>query len=178
MNERSTNSILRNENSSSHLKSNQDTSNSSVTAVVKTCLAVTLSIILLLQVILSSVIVVLYLKVSTLEAHEPTLVATQINKTLLNNVISLQLEFKELQQQNNASKYPAKQNTSFLGCFHEIASLNSSVQLAVKYLKGIALPILSYNQSCAEIAKSSKGYSSGDYILKLSTEVIRTVIVT
>ena len=77
------------ENSPSCLKSNQDSSNSSVTSMVKTCFAVTFSIILLLQVILSSIIVVLYLKVSTLEAHAPTIVATQMNKTLLNNLISL-----------------------------------------------------------------------------------------
>ena len=177
VNESSNNSILRNGISSSHLKSNQDTSNSSVTAMVKTYLAVTFSIILLLQVILSSVIVVLYLKVSTLEAYEPTLEATQINKTLLNNLMSLQLEFRELLQQKNASKYPAKQNFSFLEnqCFHEIASLNSSVQLALKDLKSTLLPILSYNQTCKEIANSSNGYSSGDYILKLSAEAIKTV---
>ena len=177
MNEKRNSSFLRKENSSSHLKSNQDTSNSSVTSTVKTCLAVTFSTILLLQVILFSIMVVIYLKVSTLEAHKPTLEAAHINKTLLNNLISLQLEFRELPQQNNLSKYSAKQNFSFLEnqCFHEIASLNSSVKLAVNYLKGILLPILSYNQSCAEIAKSSKGYSSGEYILKLSTEAIRTV---
>ena len=177
VNESSNKKNLSKEISSPYLKSKQDTSNSSVTFVVKNCLAITFSMILLLQVILSSVIVVLYLKVSTLEANEQTLVTTQINKTLLNNLISHQLEFRELLQQNNASKYTTKQNFSFLDnqCYHEIASLNSSVQLAVNYLKRVALPILSYNQTCAEIAKSSNDYSSGDYILKLSAEAIRTV---
>ena len=178
VNERRNSTFLRKDNPSSHLKSNQDTSNSSVTSKVKTCLAVTFSIILILQVILSSVIVVLYLKVSTLEAHEQTLAAAgQINKTLLNNLISLQLEFRELLQQNNASKYPDKQNFSLLEnrCYNEIASLNSSVQSVVNDLKMIVLPIVSYNQTCPEIAKSSNGYSSGDYILKLSAEAIRTV---
>ena len=176
VNERRNSTFLRKDNPSSHLKSNQDTSNSSVTSKGKTCLAVTFSIILILQVILSSVIVVLYLKVSTLEAHEPTLAAAgQINKTLLNNLISLQLEFRELLQQNNASKYPDKQNFSLLEnrCYHEIAFLNYSVQLAVNYLISTILPILSYNQTCQEM--SSNGYSSGDYILKLSAEAIRTV---
>ena len=175
-NESSNKKILSKENSSPYLNS-KDTSNSSVTTMVKTCLTVTFSIILLLQVILSSVIVVLYLKVSTLEAHEPTLAATQINKTLLNNLISFQLEFRKLLQQNNASKYPDKQNFSFLEnqCYNKIASLNSSVQSVVIDLKMIVLPIVSYNQTCPEIAKSSNDYSSGDYILKLSTEAITTV---
>ena len=177
VNESSNKKNLSKEISSPYLKSKQDTSNSSVTFVVKNCLAITFSMILLLQVILSSVIVVLYLKVSTLEANEPTVATTQINKTLLNYLLSHQLEFRELLQQNNASKYTTKQNFSFLDnqCYHKIASLNSSVQLAVNYLKRVALPILSYNQTCAEIAKSSNDYSSGDYILKLSAEAIRTV---
>ena len=173
VNERRNNSLLSKEKSSSHLKSNQDTSNSSVTSIVKPCLAVTFSIILILQVILSSIIVILYIKVSALEVHEPK----QINKTLLYNLISLQLEFRELLQQINASKYPYKQNFSFLEnkCYYEIASLNSSVHFAVNDLKSTLLPISSYNQTCPEIAKFSNGYSSGDYILKLSAEAIRTV---
>ena len=35
--------------------------------------------------------------------------------------------------------------------------------------------IITYNQICPEIAKSSNGYSLGDYILELSAEAIRTV---
>ena len=42
-------------------------------------------------------------------------------------------------------------------------------------MKNSLHPIISYNQTCEEIAKSSNGYSSGDYILKLSAEAIRTV---
>ena len=168
--ENSDNKILSKENSSSLLKSNQETSNSSFTFTMKTCLTVTFLIIVLMQVTLCSVIVVLYLKVSTLEAHESTLSATQINKTLLNNLISLQLEFRELGQQN-------KQNFLFLESQfnHEIASLNSSVLVAENILKRILHPIVGYNQTCAEIGKLSNGYSSGDYILKLSAEAIRTV---
>ena len=177
VNESSNKKNVSKENSSRYLKSKKDISNSSVTSELKTCLAVTFSMILLLQVILSSLIVVLYIKVSTLEAHEPTLAATQINKTLLHNLLSHQLEFSELLQQNNVSKYTTKQNFLFLNnqCYHEIASLNSSVQLAVNDLKRIVLPIISYNQTCPEIAKSCNDYSSGDYILKLSAEAIRTV---
>ena len=176
VNERSNKKKLSKEYSSTYYKSNQDTSNSS--SMLKTCLSVTFSIILLLQVILSSVIVVLYLKVSTLEAHEPTLAAAaQLNKTLLNNLISLQLEFRELLQQNNASEYHDKQNFSLLEnqCYHEIASLNSSVQVAVGDLKRILLPFLSYNQTCAEIAKSSYEYPSGYYIMNITAESVRTV---
>ena len=55
---------------------------------------VTFVLILLLQVILSSISIVLYLKVSTLEAQESTLLATPINQTLLMNLKLLQIEFK------------------------------------------------------------------------------------
>ena len=171
------------ENSSSYLKSNQVTFNGSVTSMVKTCLAVTFLIILLLLVP-SSVIVVLYLKVSTLEAHESKLSATHINKTLLNNLKRLQKDFREFVQQYNTSKdgivnttyYNVEQNLSFLEKkYSGIASLNYSVKTVANNLRNDLYPIISYNQTCTEIAKSSNGYSSGDYMLKLSTEAIRTV---
>ena len=47
---------------------------------------------------LSSILIVLYLKVSTLEAQEPTLLAAPINQTLLMNLKLLQIEFKEFLQ--------------------------------------------------------------------------------
>ena len=47
--------------------------------------------------------------------------------------------------------------------------------VAVKYVKSTLLRILSYNQTCKELAKPSNRYSSGDYILMLSAEAIRTV---
>ena len=171
------------QNSSSYLKSNQVTFNSSVTSMVKTCLAVTFLIMLLLLV-LSSAIVVLYLKVSTLEAHESTLSATQINKTLLNNLKHLQKDFREFVQLYNTSKegivnstyYNVEQNLLFLEkIYGGITSLNYSVKTVANNLTNDLHPIVSYNQTCAEIAKSSNRYSSGDYILKLSTEAIRTV---
>ena len=171
------------QNSSSYLKSNQVTFNSSVTSMMKTCLAVTILIMLLLLV-LSSAIVVLYLKVATLEALESTLSATQINKTLLNNLKRLQKDFREFVQQYNSSKegivnttyYNVEQNLSFLEkIYGGITSLNYSVKTVANNLRNVLHPIVSYNQTCAEIAKSSNGYSSGDYILKLSTEAIRTV---
>ena len=59
---------------------------------------VTFVLILLLQVILSSILIVLYLKVSTLEAQESTLSATPINQTLLMNLKLLEIEFKEFLQ--------------------------------------------------------------------------------
>ena len=180
------NKILNNKNSSSYLKPNQEISSSTPICKVKTCLAVTFSVILLLQVILSSVIVVLYLKVSTLESQEPALsVTTDINKTLVNHFKFLQKEFREFLQQYNASKesivntisYHIEQNFSFLEkiLYREITSLNDSVQTFSNNFKNYLHPIISYNQTCAEIAKSSNGYSSRDYILKLSTEAIRTV---
>ena len=151
--------------------------------MVKTCLAVTFLIILLLLV-LSSVIVVLYLKVSALEAHVSTLSATQINKTLQNNLKHLQKDSWEILQQYNASKegvlntiyYNNEQNFTFLdNIYRDITSLNYSIQTVANNLRNDLHPIISYNQTCSEIAKSSNGYSSGDYILKLSTEAIRTV---
>ena len=171
------------QNSSSYLKSNQVTFNSSVTSMMKTCLAVTILIMLLLLV-LSSAIVVLYLKVATLVAHESTLSATQINKTLLNNLKRLQKDFREFVQQYNTSKegivnttyYNVEQNLSFLEkIYGGITSLNYSVKTVANNLRNVLHPIISYNQTCAEIAKSSNGYSSGEYILKLSAEAIRTV---
>ena len=179
------NKILNSKNSSSYLKPNQEISNSSPTSKVKNCLAVTFSVILLLQVILSSVIVVLYLKVSTLETQEPALsVTTEANKTV-NHFKFLQMEFREFLQQYNASKESIvntisnhiEQNFSFLEkiLYREITSLNDSVQTFSNNFKNYLHSIISYNQTCAEIAKSSNVYSSGDYILKLSTEAIRTV---
>ena len=145
------NKILNNKISSSYFKPNQEISKSSPNSKVKTYLAVTFSVILLLQVILSSVIVVLYLKVSTLETQEPALsVTTEVNKTLVNHFKFLQMKFREFLQQYNASKesifntisHHIEQNFSFLEkiLYREITSLNDSVQTFQTILKIVYIP--------------------------------------
>ena len=94
------------------------------------------------------------------------------------------MDFRKFVQQYNVSKegivnttyYHNEQNFSFLEkIYRDITSHNYYVQTVANNLRNYLHPTISYNHTCSEIAKSSNGYSSGDYILKLSAEAIRTV---
>ena len=95
----------------------------------------------------------------------------------------LQKDYREFLQYNASKEgivktlyYNNEQNFSFLEkMYRDITSLNYSIQIVANNLRYDLHPIIGYNQTCSEIAKSSNGYSSGDYILKLSAEAIRTV---
>ena len=157
---------------------------SSASLFVKVGLAVTVFLVFMAIVALTVLIIILFVKVSALEAAESNTSIT-LKKTLQKYFDSLEVinsTLDSLQQEptNNteqASIVNSIQNISFLEniLYREITSLNSSIQTVANNLKVDLHPIISYNQTCAKIAKSSNRYSSGDYILTLSAEAIRTV---
>ena len=158
---------------------------SSASLFVKVGLAVTAFLVFMAIVALIVLIIVLFIKVSALEAAESNTSIT-LKKTLQKyfdslEVINSTLDSFQQEPTNNTEQASivvnSIQNISFLDniFYHEITSLNSSVQTLANNLKNHLHPIISYNQTCAKIAKSSNGYSSGDYILTLSTEAISTV---
>ena len=161
---------------------------SSASPLVKVGLAVTVFLVITAIVALTVSIIILFLKVSALEAAESNSSGLQNNKTIQNycytfDYINSKIDSFKRELTNSTSQTVfvisnySEQNFSFLEnrLYDEIAFLNYSVQTVANNFKNALLPLINYNQTCAEIAKSSKGYSSGDYILKLSTEAIRTV---
>ena len=152
---------------------------SSASIFVKVGLAVTALLVLMAIVTLTVLIIILFIKVSAIEVTESNSSITKNNEALQKYFDSFDdmnstLDFLQQQITNDSTSY--QQNFSiFENIYGEIATLNSSVQNVVNNLKNALNPIISYNQTCAEIAKSSNGYSSGDYILKLFAEAIRTV---
>ena len=152
---------------------------SSASIFVKVGLAVTAFLVIMAIVAFTVLIIILFIKVSALEAAESNSSITKNNEALQKyfdsfDYMNSALDFLQQQLTNDSTSY--QQNFSiFENIYGEIATLNSSVQNVVNNLKNALNPIISYNQTCAEIAKSRNGYSSGDYILKLFTEAIRTV---
>ena len=158
---------------------------SSASPLVKVGLAATVFLVFMALVALTVLIIILFLKVSALEAAESNSSSLQYNKTIKKYFDSfdyINSTFNSLQQELTVqtsiiiSNSSYQHNISFLeNIYYEITSLNYSLQTAANILRNDLHPVISYNQSCPEIAKSSNDYSSGDYILKLSTEAIRTV---
>ena len=152
---------------------------SSASIFVKVGLAVTAFLVIMAIVAFTVLIIILFIKVSALEATESNSSITKNKEALQKyfdsfDYMNSTLDFLQQQLTNDSNSY--QQNFSFFeNIYGEIATLNSSVRNVANNLKNTLNPIISYNQTCAEIAKSSNGYSSGDYILKLSTEAIRTV---
>ena len=159
-------------------KSIQGSFKSSASPLVKVGLAVT-AFLVFMAIVTLTVLITIFIKVSALEVSESTSSITETNEALQKyfdsfEYINSALDFLQQQVTKDSNYY--QQNFSFLENIHgEIATLNSSVQTVANNLRNVLHPIISYNQTCVEIAKSSNRYSSGDYILKLSAEAIRTV---
>ena len=165
-------------------KSSHGSFKSSASPLVKVGLAVTAFLVFMALAVLTVLIIILFFKVSALEVRESNSSIYENNKELQKyfdtfDYINSTLDFLQQQLTNDTFKSISNsywKNFSFLENIHsEIATLNFSVQTVVNNLKNDLHPIISYNQTCPEIAKSSNGYSSGDYILKLSAEAIGTV---
>ena len=158
-------------------------SSASASLFVKVGLAVTVFLVFMAIVAFTVLIIILFIKVSALEAAESNtsiLLKNKLQKYFDSlEVINSTLDSLQQEPTNNteASIVISIQNISLLEniLYRKITSLNSSVQTVANNLKNYLHPITSYNQTCAKISKSSNGYSSGDYILTLSTEAIRTV---
>ena len=158
---------------------------SSASPLAKVGLAVTVFLVIMALVVLTVLIIILFLKVSSLEAAESNSNSLQNNKKLQKYFDSfdyINSTFNSLQQELTVqtsiiiSNSSYQHNISFLeNIYREITSLNYSLQTVANNLRNDLHSIISYNKTCPEIAKSSNDYSSGDYILKLSTEAIRTV---
>ena len=156
---------------------------SSASPLVKVGLAVTAFLLFMALAVITVLIIIIFLKISTLEITDSK--SNEYDKILQNyfdsfDYINSTLDNFQQELTNDTVKTISsnayQQNFSFLEniLYQEISSLNSSIQAVANNIKN-NLPLISYNQTCPNIAKSSNGYSSGDYILKLSAEAIRTV---
>ena len=160
-------------------KSNHGRYKSSASPLVKVGLAVTAFLVFMALAVINVLIIILFLKVSALEAAESNSSSLQYKNRIQKYIDSFDYINSTLDPLRHSViifNYPYQQNFSFLeNKYHEITSLNCSLQTIANNIRNDIHPIISYNQTCPEIAKSSNGYSSGHYILKLSAEAIRTV---
>ena len=157
---------------------------SSASPLVKVGLAVTVFLLFMAFAVLTVLIIILFLKISALEVTDSK--SNEYNKILQKYFDSfdyINSTVDNFQQEltndtvKTISSNAYQQNLSFLEniLYREISSLNSTIQAVANNIKNNLPLIMSYNQTCPNIAKSSNGYSSGDYMLKLSAEAIRTV---
>ena len=165
-------------------KSSDGSFKSSASPLVKVGLTVLFFLIIMALAVLTVLIIIIFFKVSALEVTESNSNIHENNEALQKyfdsfDYINSTLDSLHQQFTNGTLKSISNshgKNFSHLeNIYGEIATLNSSLQTVANHLKYDLHLVISYNQTCLEIAKSSNGYSSGDYILKLSTEAIRTV---
>ena len=159
-------------------KSNHGRFKSSASPLVKVGLAVTAFLAFMALAVLTVLIIIIFLKVSALEAAESNSSSLQYKKRIQKYIDSydyINSTLDPLRHSIIILNYSYQQNFSFLeNIYHEITSLNYSLQTVANNIRNDIHPI-SYNQTCPEIAKSCNDYYSGEYILKLSAEAIRTV---
>ena len=160
-------------------KSNHGRYKSSASPLVKVGLAVTVFLVFMALAVITVLIIILFPKVSALEAAESNSSSLQYMKRIQKYFDSFDYINSTLDSVGHSIvifNFSYQQNFSFLeDIYREITSLNYSLQTVANNIRNDIHPIISYNQTCPEIAKFSNGYSSGDYILKLCTEAIRTV---
>ena len=162
---------------------------SSASPLVKVGLAVTVFLLFMALAVLTVLIIILFLKISALEVTDSK--SNEYDKILQKyfdsfDYINSTLDNFQQELTNDTVKTISsnayQQNFSFLEniLYREISFLNSSIQAVANNVKNNLPLIISYNQTCPNIARSSNGYSSGDYILKLLLHIdtyIHTVVV-